>query len=1524
MSTDLPDKALEAFTELIIERMENLSTNWEQPWINAQMKGLPENLTGRRYNGVNAFLLFLLCAKQRYTIPCFLTFAQAKAEGLLIKKGARSFPVVYYNFIVKEIGSRNKISFEDYKKLSKDEQDNYHVSAYMKSYNVFNVSQTNIQEEKPQLWEQQLTKFTGPAQTFDVNEMVQCKELDALIEKQGWLCKIFPEPGNDACYIPLLDEIHIPEKKQFKNGEAFYGTLLHEMTHSTGIESRLNRNMTGSFESYNYGREELVAELTAALTLCSMGIATGPKEENMRYIKGWCKSIKENPRFLMTILSDVSKANSLVHQEIEKIDLSLKETEQVRIFDQSSDITLTHIETRQSFHFSDSNIFVEKDKNQICIAVPVASAEDLLNAARTMTDGSRLIRSEKSALNPDTKLTELIISPIDAFPFILDEKKIERQEIKEVPLPLSTDNEEAAISKEQENHLTENTHPLLTNPILKDGDMCHLQRVFEQTGTLSFTGSNRIQGSEDVAWIFRMLENSAVENSFVVYVTEEKAVVQHLCIGTFTETPVPMQPIIAAVEKLKPSQLYLVHNHPSGNLGVSIEDRMMITNLIKTFNNIDVCGIIINQTSGKYALFTDFVNEKLEFTKEPDEHTEIPVFSFSRLVFEKDYTPDKLEVIRSSEDVAKFVSSHRLGERGKLNYIVLNGGRITANIFSDFTSANMQNAKQIAKEAINATIQFGGSSYIINSNTKISNETSKAISDYSLKLSGKSIKPFDLISEVSSDNYVSAVDNGVLFDDSNTYKYSSKQPEDLYKKSINPDEKLYLNKVITYEGNHAMGIHSFSDNHWLTSEEISNIEKSLGLDKSFNRLRDIMNDIEFLGETHNTEHYEKEVEQIRKSCLEKSLKLYALPVDFSKESFSGNLTDIEKTNLTQEDIDYLYEVLLSNGYPPRKTLTEDPDLLSNGRSEFYQNKLGFKDLYNRHSELLAIPRHERTQENEIELENIRNKCMTIARQSIINDYWKEKLKIQNSETVGIDDLIFNSMKEAINIGIPVMTAPFDEKNVESFNEFASEYGYSPVMAMKVYEDRKTELGDTFCSLLKNQLTNNGTYAGSLNLYNMDSIKKVDESQINWDELKSKFGITKEMLEEKGVLKDMLYFKKSSELLTVSYETANGLKQFDARVQFTEKDNNYSLRFYPVKENLDLSKPYMGYTFTDEDQKNMLETGNLGKVATIKTYGDVEKEAYLSVDPLTKEVVHVLKDYIKIKDEINGVPITDDLKNQILDGKAVFLEGMKSVKGNTFDAFAQIDANRHGIGFSWPKPELIENIFDVTHIKGVPIDNTIQTKLANGEKIEMTGLERKTGGTFNAVVSFDPESKKLKFDFPKQSQDINTNEIFIPNRLKGVTLTDKQKISISNGEKVLVLGMKSAKGLPYDAYVFINKKEGKLDMEFPVKSEFLGVKFSPEQIDKMQAGNAVWVSGLQKKGGETFKAPVLWNAKTGRFEFQQLKKREAVAPTSPATPSPTPTKEKKEKQEVKPEEKSPKKENPKVKNKDTGKKKGRKI
>lgn len=1522
MNTDLPDKALEAFTELIIEQMENLSSNWEQPWINAQMKGLPENLTGRRYSGVNAFLLFLLCAKQRYTIPCFLTFAQAKAEGLMIKKGARSFPVVYYNFIVKEIGSRNKISFEDYKKLSKDEQDNYHVTAYMKNYNVFNVSQTNIQEEKPQLWEGLLAKFTGPAQTFDVNEMVQCKELDSLIAKQGWLCKIFPEPGSDACYIPSLDEIHIPEKKQFKNGEAFYGTLLHEMTHSTGIESRLNRNMSGSFGSNQYGREELVAELTAALTLCSMGITTGPKEENMRYIKGWCENIKENPRYLMTILSDVSKANTLIHQEIEKIDLSLKETEQVRIYDQSSDITLTHIETRQSFHFSDSNIFVEKDKNQICIAVPIPSAEGLLNASRMMTEGSRLVRSQKSALNPETKLTELVISPIDAFPFILDEKKIERQEIKEVPLPLSTNNEETANSIEQESNFADNTHPLLTNPTLKDGEMCHLQRVFEQTGTLSFTGSSRIQDCEDVAWIFRMLENSAVENSFVVYVSEEKAVVQHLCIGTFSEAHVPMQPIIAAVEKLKPSQLYLVHNHPNGSLKASTPDKMMIAHLIKTFDNIDVCGIIINQTSGKYALFTDFVDEKLDFTKKPNENVEIPVFSFSRLVFEKDYTPDKLEAIRSSEDVAKFVSSHRLGERDKLNIIVLDSSlKITANIFSDFTSASTQNAEQIAKEAVNATILFGGHSYILNSNMKMSAETCKAISDYSKKFSGNSIEPNDMIFEVSSNSYVSAADEYILHDDINSYKYSSKKTEELNKERITPDEKLYLHKVITYEGDHAMGIHSFYDNHRLSPEEISNIEKSLGLDKSFDRLRDIMSEVEFWGETHNTEHYEKEIEQIRKTSLEKSLKLYALPVDFSKESFSGNLTDIEKTNLTQEDIAYLYEVLLNYGYPPRKTLTEDPDLLSNGRSEFYQSKLGFKDLFSRQNELLKIPSHEQTDENKAELEKIRNKCMVIARQSIINDYWREILKIQNSETAGIDDHIFNSMKEAINIGIPVMNSPFDEKNVESFKEFASEYGYSPIMAMKVYEDRKTELGDIFCSLLKNQLTNNGTNANSLNLYNMDSIKKVDESLINWDELKSKFGITKEMLEEKGVLKDMLYFKKSSELLTVSYETANGLKQFDARVQFTEKDKSYSLRFYPVKENLDLSKPYMGYTFTDEDQKNMLETGNLGKVATIKTYGDVEKEAYLSVDPLTKEVVHVLKDYIKIKDEINGVSITGDLKNQILDGKAVFLEGMKSAKGNTFDAFVQIDANRHGIGFSWPKPELIENIFDIHQIKGVPIDNTIQTKLANGEKIEMTGLERRTGGTFNAVVSFDPESKKLKFDFPMQSQAMNPNEIFIPNRLKGVTLSDKQKISISNGEKVLVQGMKSAKGPTYDAYVFINKKEGKLDMEFPVKSEFLGVKFSPEQMEKMQAGNAVWVSGLRKKGDGTFKAPVLWNAKTGKFEFQQLKKSEAVAPVSP---SPAPTKEKKEKQEDKPEEKSQKQKNPKVTNEDNGKKKGRKI
>ena len=101
------------------------------------------------------------------------------------------------------------------------------------------------------------------------------------------------------------------------NGESYYGTILHEMTHSSGHESRLNRLKPAAFGSEEYAREELVAELGSALLASRYGMAKQVKEESAAYLKSWLGSLKESPEFLRTTLFDVKRATSMISQQIE-------------------------------------------------------------------------------------------------------------------------------------------------------------------------------------------------------------------------------------------------------------------------------------------------------------------------------------------------------------------------------------------------------------------------------------------------------------------------------------------------------------------------------------------------------------------------------------------------------------------------------------------------------------------------------------------------------------------------------------------------------------------------------------------------------------------------------------------------------------------------------------------------------------------------------------------------------------------------------------------------------------------------------------------------------------------------------------------------------------------------------------------------------------------------------------------------------------------------------------------------------
>lgn len=324
-------KALQKFAELMIEKIEQVSGDWKKPWI-VNPAGQPQNaLTGRAYNGLNDLMLFFFAEKYNYKVPAFLTFNQANDTGARVLKGEKGFPIAYWGrYYVEKDNPNNKITAEQYKKLDLVEKELYKPIPFLQEYTVFNVEQTSIPQDKPELWQKILDKFKTP-KLNDENGMFMSADMDYMIKNETWLCPINVKESNRAFYRPSEHSITVPLKAQFENGESYYSTLLHEMAHSTGHQSLLNRDMSGNFGNAEYAKEELVAEMTAALSASSLGISTTIREENAQYLKSWLGSLKEKPTFILSILSDVHKASSLINEVVLQEEINKAEKKEILI-----------------------------------------------------------------------------------------------------------------------------------------------------------------------------------------------------------------------------------------------------------------------------------------------------------------------------------------------------------------------------------------------------------------------------------------------------------------------------------------------------------------------------------------------------------------------------------------------------------------------------------------------------------------------------------------------------------------------------------------------------------------------------------------------------------------------------------------------------------------------------------------------------------------------------------------------------------------------------------------------------------------------------------------------------------------------------------------------------------------------------------------------------------------------------------------------------------------------------------------
>ena len=338
------DRALDRFAEMMIEKIKTLQGDWKKPWFTEGALQWPKNLSGREYNGMNALMLMMHCEDQGYKLPVFCTFDRvtglnyskdkqgAKTQAtdkngeqlpqVSVNKGEKSFPVFITTYSVVEKESKERIKWEDYKQLSDEEKGKYNVYPKLQVYNVFNIDQTNLKEARPELYNK-LEQDNQTTRQIKDGDSYTFPAMDRMIEQNEWICPIKPVYGDQAYYSISKNEIVIPEKKQFKDGESFYTNLAHEMTHSTGAENQLGRLKPTSFGSKEYAREELVAELSAALVAQRYGMTKNLKEDSASYLKSWLSSLKESPEFIKTTLVDVKKASGMITKCIDDIQMKI-------------------------------------------------------------------------------------------------------------------------------------------------------------------------------------------------------------------------------------------------------------------------------------------------------------------------------------------------------------------------------------------------------------------------------------------------------------------------------------------------------------------------------------------------------------------------------------------------------------------------------------------------------------------------------------------------------------------------------------------------------------------------------------------------------------------------------------------------------------------------------------------------------------------------------------------------------------------------------------------------------------------------------------------------------------------------------------------------------------------------------------------------------------------------------------------------------------------------------------------------
>ena len=385
--------------------------------------------------------------------------------------------------------------------------------------------------------------------------------------------------------------------------------------------------------------------------------------------------------------------------------------------------------------------------------------------------------------------------------------------------------------------------------------------------------------------------------------------------------------------------------------------------------------------------------------------------------------------------------------------------------------------------------------------------------------------------------------------------------------------------------------------------------------------------------------------------------------------------------------------------------------------------------------------------------------------------------------------------------------------------------------------------------------------------------RYNESMIHWEELKN-FGLSREYLMERGLLEQMLKGYKTNQVVPISMNFGSAVLRTDARLSFQQSAGGpIVLGIHGIRQKPELERPYFGHIFSDEDKKNLLETGNMGRVVELKSRNGEYIPSFISIDKLTNEVVALRAENAYIPQEIKGVKLTEQEINDLCEGKKVFIEGMISNNGKEFDAHIQVNAERRGIEYIFENDKL----FNRQSLGGVELTKQQIEDLNAGKAIFVEGMERKDGEIFSSYVKLDEATGRPAYTRYNPDSPEGAREIYIPMEINGVKITAEEQQQLREGKTIFLNGMVNRKGEEFSSFIKADLETGRLSYsrtpdgfeqraEFKIPEKVWNVKLTRNQRADLQSGKAVLVEGIKGYDGKAISQYVKANFNQGRLDF----------------------------------------------------------